>query len=312
MRLLYLALTSLAFRAVYALPLDQRGLNDVFEPMGPLEETHAGHTAEHTHTPTALPHPAQATVSSRINELLSSLQKPTQTNSKGATESPSQTTANAFPTHSIIGSVAPAPVPTVSWSPKPLPPATSTVDSTPTLSSASSQQPASSGNKEWKVIGVAVIAFSTVAAILLLSVFFDHWWGFIRDLVLPKKKRDGSEELIPDWKKASWHITMDSDPHRYPSLLPPARTKNAEQDPEKAIPQQGMAGVGSGFGKNSYDSYPGHGTWPSGLGILTPLPPAHHPAQQPVPQPAHDPALQRSKSRQQASPAFTDIYGGIE
>ncbi|KAI0756359.1 hypothetical protein C8Q80DRAFT_1115892 [Daedaleopsis nitida] len=98
--------------------------------------------------------------------------------------------------------------------------------STPAPASPTSSAPAaavnatatsSGGNSEWKVIGVAVIAFSAVAAILLLSVFFDHWWRFVRDLLWRRRQRTTEEELVPDWEKAEWDLKF-ADRHRYPSF----------------------------------------------------------------------------------------------
>ncbi|KAI1793102.1 hypothetical protein LXA43DRAFT_282077 [Ganoderma leucocontextum] len=96
--------------------------------------------------------------------------------------------------------------------------------SSPTASPSPTQQPsnstASSSTSEWKIIGVAVIAFSAVAAILLLAVFFDQWWRFIRDLVGRRRNKENEEELVPDWEKAQWELRLAKDPElaRYPSF----------------------------------------------------------------------------------------------
>lgn len=101
--------------------------------------------------------------------------------------------------------------------------ATNSGQSSPTSSSATAVAAASSngggggGTSEWKIIGVAVIAFSVVAAILLLSVFFDHWWRFVRDLVWRRRPRSAGEELVPDWEKAQWEL-RGKDMQRYPSF----------------------------------------------------------------------------------------------
>ncbi|OSX67082.1 hypothetical protein POSPLADRAFT_1051236 [Postia placenta MAD-698-R-SB12] len=70
----------------------------------------------------------------------------------------------------------------------------------------------------WKIIGVAVIAFSAVAAVLIAAVFFDHWWRFVRDVLGKRRVPDGTEELIPDWEKGSWEVRFGDDRHRYPSF----------------------------------------------------------------------------------------------
>lgn len=94
----------------------------------------------------------------------------------------------------------------------------------PTSTSAPLDKASSSKDqaiKQWKIIGVAVIAFSTVAAILLLAVFFDQWWRFVKDVLGKGKSRSlgkGEEELVPDWEKASWEVRFGDDRHRYPSF----------------------------------------------------------------------------------------------
>lgn len=40
----------------------------------------------------------------------------------------------------------------------------------------------------------------------------------MKDLFWKGKRRDDSEELVPDWKKASWDVRLGSDRHRYPSF----------------------------------------------------------------------------------------------
>ncbi|KAJ8456133.1 hypothetical protein ONZ51_g12259 [Trametes cubensis] len=86
----------------------------------------------------------------------------------------------------------------------------------PTGQAAAASQ-ASSGTSEWKIIGVAVIAFTTVAGILLLSVFFDQWWRFVRD-IFGRKRKETEEELVPDWEKAEWDLRFGQDRQRYPSF----------------------------------------------------------------------------------------------
>ncbi|EKM61605.1 uncharacterized protein PHACADRAFT_248295 [Phanerochaete carnosa HHB-10118-sp] len=187
----------------------------------------------------------------------------------------------------------------------------------PTHSSTQSGgQSINRGTGEWKIIGVAVISFSAVAAILLLAVFFDQWWNFMRDLVWKKKRKDLNhvEELIPDWEKTGWEIRMARHNDRYPSLPPPARTKSltCDDDLEKA-PVENMTGIGSGFVPNNiYAPQPiRSNTYAHGLGILTPVPQARYADQSP----ARSTSLKRSNSRAAPpSPAMTlvDPYGGIE
>ncbi|KAH9897763.1 hypothetical protein C8Q73DRAFT_640617 [Cubamyces lactineus] len=116
--------------------------------------------------------------------------------------------------YSVIGTPPPiqSRTSTPSFSAATPPPSDSTV---PTSQAAASQ--ASSGTSEWKIIGVAVIAFTTVAGILLLSVFFDQWWRFVRDM-FGRKRKETEEELVPDWEKAEWNLRFGQDRQRYPSF----------------------------------------------------------------------------------------------
>ncbi|KAF8899072.1 hypothetical protein BD779DRAFT_1781441 [Infundibulicybe gibba] len=96
------------------------------------------------------------------------------------------------------------------------PPPTAGVGST---SKATSTPPAEAA--EWKVIGIAVISVSFVAAVILATTFFDSWWGFLRDLVLGRPKHEGFEDMTPDWETRSWEIKIaNEDGHRYPILSP--------------------------------------------------------------------------------------------
>lgn len=72
---------------------------------------------------------------------------------------------------------------------------------------------------EWKVIGIAIIAITFVATVILAIVFFDSWWGFLRDLMFGKRKGREAEDLVPDWEKRSWEFKLSSeDGHRYPTM----------------------------------------------------------------------------------------------
>ena len=127
----------------------------------------------------------------------------------------------ALPTgtsYSVIGT--PSPIPTPTAPPTPAPPASTPPSSSPTqsASSAASSSASASGKNEWKIIGVAVIAFSAVAAILLLSVFFDQWSRAVRRFLWRRRARDGAEELVPDWEKAEWGLRFDAGAERYPSF----------------------------------------------------------------------------------------------
>ena len=155
---------------------------------------------------------------------------------------------NSQPTptiHSVIGTIPPLPsrssfVPT----PRPSPTSSATADgsqpdSDSSLNGGKDKDDTSTGLNRWKIIGVGVISFGVVIALLLLSIFFDAWWRFLKDLInnwkFKRSSRGGNgdvlgggrlgrggkrdfEELVPDWEKASWEIRVESDRERYPSF----------------------------------------------------------------------------------------------
>ncbi|KAJ7897163.1 hypothetical protein B0H14DRAFT_2677164 [Mycena olivaceomarginata] len=102
---------------------------------------------------------------------------------------------------------------------------------TSTSSSASSPSPATptgatkeaasspaGDTSKWKFIGIAALGIGVVAGIMLSIVFFDAWWGFLLALV-GKKKKDGTEDLVPDWANRDWEFKIASQVgHRYPTL----------------------------------------------------------------------------------------------
>ncbi|GJE89586.1 hypothetical protein PsYK624_056900 [Phanerochaete sordida] len=284
-------------------------------PAPPPQETQNEHAKEHGNEHEAHTAPPTGTVS--LAAFLSSLG----TGSKAqetSTGSHSQVTSTLSATSSNIVSTS-ASAPTTIPHTSALTPASASSISYPVVSTHSpapaTGQSINRGSEEWKIIGVAVISFSAVAAILLLAVFFDQWWGFIRDMVWKKRrKEDHVEELIPDWEKAGWEIRMARNNDRYPSLPPLARTKSTTRDwddLEKA-PSDNMTGIGSGFAtNNTYAPQPTHNSYAHGLGILTPAPQVRYADHQP---PARSASLHRSNSRAAPSPAITlvDPYGGIE
>lgn len=279
MRLLYYYL--LAFACLHGslaeiLPAQGRGLGDVF---GGLESTRAaeGHTE-----PTAA-HAASAEKGISPTALFPGLEQATKTGSKESTAHAQTTTSSlAHTSYSVIGTVPPLPTYTP-WSSNTATPSTTSAQTSPTATARSSPaQSITRGIQQWKIVGVAVIAFSVVAAILLLSVFFDQWWGFIRDLVWKKKRKDNFEEFLPDWRRASWEIKADEDTYnRYPSFAGPPRKERVkdpwiEKDDWTII--NNVAGVGSGLNPNvKQDPTPPltqQSTTPNwSLGFLTPVPP---------------------------------------
>lgn len=98
------------------------------------------------------------------------------------------------------------------WYPSPLPPVNS------------NSGPVQGHAVDWHVIGIAVIAVSAVGTMILAVVFFDQWWGFLRDLCGRRRKwhGGGKEELVPDWGRASWEFKVEDDTlPAYPSFRSP-------------------------------------------------------------------------------------------
>ncbi|KAF7436457.1 hypothetical protein PC9H_003290 [Pleurotus ostreatus] len=126
--------------------------------------------------------------------------------------------------YSVLGT--PPPPKPVSVSATPLSPISSppaeTTEAPPEVPAPTPGSTLTTSNAElaqWKVLGVTVLCIAVVAAIILSVMFFDTWWGFVRDVFLGKKRREAAEELVPDWEKRSWELRMVSeDGHRYPSL----------------------------------------------------------------------------------------------
>ena len=167
------------------------------------------------------------------------------TSKKKAKETEPVPTGTAY---SVIGTIPPLAhsVPLASSHPQtaPEPPSPSTKPSAEAASASSSS--GGSGHSEWKIIGVAVIAFSAVAAILLLSVFFDHWWRFVRDLFWGRRRRRSTgEELVPDWEKAQWELRGEGR-QRYPSFtsLPSMPMVQSGSEPAQQIQSPPQAAIG--------------------------------------------------------------------
>jgi hypothetical protein len=93
---------------------------------------------------------------------------------------------------------------------------------------------------EWKVIGIAVITVTFITTVVLAIMFFDSWWGFLRDIFLGSKRNNGGDEkLVPDWDKQSWEYNLSKeDGHRYPTVA--SLESIVVKTPEKA------AGINSG------------------------------------------------------------------
>ncbi|KAI0046616.1 hypothetical protein FA95DRAFT_1351953 [Auriscalpium vulgare] len=124
-------------------------------------------------------------------------------------------------THAISSTTATPPPPTVA-TPTPTPhtqspspnATTDTPTSAPTTGTDERQTPASEHTgPDWRVIGVAVIAVSVIGAGILAVVFFDQWWGFLRDVCggRRRKHKRGIEQLVPDWEKGSWEYKVEDD-----------------------------------------------------------------------------------------------------
>ena len=157
-------------------------------------------------------------------------------------------TASVITSHSVVPtldahSTQPARPATT---PGPAPSSPSPSVSPPAAQAAKAASTSGGGTSEWKIIGVAVIVFSAVAAILLLAVFFDHWWRFVKDLFWRKRRDSNAEELVPDWEKAEWELRLE-ERQRYPSFTslpslpmvnPTAQyaAKQIQSPPQAAVP----------------------------------------------------------------------------
>ncbi|KAJ3537402.1 hypothetical protein NM688_g6697 [Phlebia brevispora] len=323
MRLLYL-LACLHGTLAALIPAEGRDLTDVFGGLDSSStqgtELPAEHPVEHVTTNAAhATSGVSPTGSITLDGLLfPGIEQITKTSSKASTTH-SQTSPSPSPTsNSVIGTPPPLPSYTPYSSKSPSPSATSTsAYPTPTNRSQVAES-ASRGTLSWKIVGVAVISFTAVAAVLLLSVFFDQWWGFMRDLFWKKKDKDRFEEFIPDWEQASWEIKMDKDASdRYPSFAgPPKRTrvKDAWHEKYEWNTEPNVAGIGSGGSSSSPQNTtpperPPHPSW--SLGFVTPVPPP--PALHTDFRARERSSFERRKSRV-ASTAYSDVdpYAGIE
>ncbi|KAH9947127.1 hypothetical protein B0H21DRAFT_822199 [Amylocystis lapponica] len=227
---------------------------------------------------------------------------PFMTTSSGSAESPrSKDTASTTkaPSGSATSTSAPlTPTPTAS-TPTSTPSPGLVVESAP--SSSASAPPGGSSvstGTPWKIVGVAVIAFSVVAAILLASVFFDYWWGFVRDALGRRRAGGGVEELVPDWEKASWEVRFGDDRHRYPSFTAPPRPRSGVEGAEL---EGGLARNRSArSGPSRPASYAGRQAASPGLGLG-----------EPTGQLLRSPRSAQSNPFERGESAETDVYGGI-
>ncbi|KAJ3721815.1 hypothetical protein C8R42DRAFT_721381 [Lentinula raphanica] len=136
------------------------------------------------------------------------------------------TTSEDDETHSVIGTLPPLPtsssiqlvttthILTTSSSlyPEPTVSPTAIVNS---LASLSTHE-----EKQWKIIGIGLIVVAFIASMILLTVFFESWWGFLKDVCGGKANGlgGGVEEMIPDSEEKRWQFNLSSeDGHRYPS-----------------------------------------------------------------------------------------------
>ncbi|KAK7695057.1 hypothetical protein QCA50_002246 [Cerrena zonata] len=224
MKILVLVLAFLATQCFTSPVLQHRDLNDIFQTLETAHATVGEHKTDQpgaTHASATQTASATHTTSGELGLLghLTSgsgqIAAAKETSSHG---SGSKSLSTNTATYSVIGTIPPLPSHTP-WSMLPSSVSTATQATTSSTPSAPASSPKqSSTSREWKIIGVAVIAFSTVAAILLLAVFFDSWTRFVKDFFFRRKRGEGSEELVPDWEKASWDVRLGQDRHRYPSF----------------------------------------------------------------------------------------------
>ncbi|KAJ8472316.1 hypothetical protein ONZ45_g16692 [Pleurotus djamor] len=214
-----------------------RGLFDEFDLARPASET------------TTTGHPAGASLSGTSTSVGAASSSHLSSGATLASTHQETASSTSIHTYSVIGSVSPAPQPTASLK-APLMPANVTPTTTENIVHASeSGKPmgASSFTSTaelalWKVLGVTVLCIGVVATIILSVVFFDSWWGFVKDVVRGRKRSEPQEELVPDWEKRSWEVKFASqDGHRYPSL----------SSVESITKWKGMKAGGNGDGKDS-------------------------------------------------------------
>jgi len=139
----------------------------------------------------------------------------------GVTTAPSekQSTAGSDPASSISASASP--------------PQTSASDTGRGGADISSQE-----SSQWKVIGIGIMSVTLIGVVVLLIIFFDKWWAFIRAAFGIQKRRAGSEDLVPDWNRRSWEFKVaQEDGHRYPTKSSLENiTQNEKQDNALAAP----------------------------------------------------------------------------
>ncbi|KAI0673771.1 hypothetical protein C8Q78DRAFT_1068024 [Trametes maxima] len=225
-----------------------RGLNDFIDGLKDKDQTTvASPTATHDHTDAgAVQTATRLPDGSDLRSFLGF--STTSESTSGRVKSKEMASTPVGTSYSVIGTLPPIQTPSGTYSAGSPATPSSTVGPVPSATaqsaggSAATQSSASNGTSEWKIIGVAVIAFATVAGILLLSVFFDHWWRFVKDLFWRRRKAEMEEELVPDWEKAEWHLRCGRDRQRYPSFgslpsdamvkPPPAAVPGPTRNPE--------------------------------------------------------------------------------
>ncbi|KAI0720068.1 hypothetical protein C8T65DRAFT_693017 [Cerioporus squamosus] len=180
--------------------------------LNPLDKTElAGATHEHIATDSP-------TLTATSTAVLTSVGLTASSGSASSAETKkAKETADLATSHSVVGTEAHSTQPArPTATPGPAPSAPSPSSSPSAAEAVNAASKGGNSTSEWKIIGVAVIAFSAVAAILLLAVFFDHWWRFVKDLFW-RKRDSNAEELVPDWEKAEWELRLE-DRQRYPSF----------------------------------------------------------------------------------------------
>ncbi|KAJ7597442.1 hypothetical protein C8J56DRAFT_1041630 [Mycena floridula] len=90
---------------------------------------------------------------------------------------------------------------------------------------------------EWKVIGIGIMTITFIGTIILSIVFFDSWWGFLRDLVLGKRSKEGVETMVGENKNWSFQVANE-DGHRYPTLASLEAMAKSEPHPLDFLPRR--------------------------------------------------------------------------
>jgi len=150
-----------------------------------------------------------------------------------------------FHTYSIIGTPGMAPTRSTSAVTRLGDVPTTTEPAVSASASAAPRNNLSSGAGQWKVIGIGVSTVSAVLGVIFAVVFFDSWSAFLRDVLLGKRKAEGSEEFVPDWEKREWRYKLElEDGHRYPSVSSLSSISSTSEKKDEKVYEKDVLSTG--------------------------------------------------------------------